>query len=110
MLSLALRRLTGAPGQASRLFHPVPIQIRRSHEPYHHPYHCSFVLVRGLPHPSLRADRSYRVEHVEVPEGVVMEVSGMDYSADGVLYLCDPAWGCLDAEGWSVATFCPGTA
>lgn len=36
---------------------------------------------------TLRADEHYRVEQVEVPQGIVMEVSGMDYSPDGVLYL-----------------------
>ena len=41
-----------------------------------------------LSSPLTQADPSYRVENVAVPEGVVMEVSGMDYSADGVLYLC----------------------
>ena len=41
-----------------------------------------------LSSPLTQANPSYRVENVAVPEGVVMEVSGMDYSADGVLYLC----------------------
>ena len=40
-----------------------------------------------LSSPLTQANPSYRVENVAVPEGVVMEVSGMDYSADGVLYL-----------------------
>ena len=37
--------------------------------------------------PMLCADEHYRVEPVDVPEGIVMEVSGMDYADDGVLYL-----------------------
>ena len=41
-----------------------------------------------LSSPLTEANPSYRVEDVTVPEGIVMEVSGMDYAADGVLYLC----------------------
>ena len=44
----------------------------------------SFVLFAAA---LLRADEHYRVEQVEVPQGLVMEVSGMDYADDGVLYL-----------------------
>ena len=44
----------------------------------------SFVLLAAA---LLRADEHYRVEQVEVPQGIVMEVSGMDYADDGVLYL-----------------------
>ena len=44
----------------------------------------SFVLFAAA---LLRADEHYRVEPVDVPGGIVMEVSGMDYADDGVLYL-----------------------
>lgn len=37
---------------------------------------------------SLSADDSYKVQTVPVPANIVLEVSGMDYAADGTLYVC----------------------
>jgi type 1 glutamine amidotransferase len=38
--------------------------------------------------PSLSADEHYVVQNIPVPKNVVLEVSGLDYSADGTLYIC----------------------
>ena len=36
----------------------------------------------------LSADESYAIEKIPVPANVVLEVSGLDYAADGTLYIC----------------------
>ncbi|MFT5130156.1 MAG: sugar phosphate isomerase/epimerase [Rhodothermales bacterium] len=37
---------------------------------------------------NLAADESYQVQTIPVPGNIVLEVSGLDYAADGTLYIC----------------------
>ena len=48
----------------------------------------SLLLIYSWTTSLVQADESYRIESLSTPPGVVCEVTGLDYTQDGTLYLC----------------------